>query len=41
MDTFVLKRKMFCPKVKKQDVELAEKAFGQLINKRSDWQFDT
>ena len=30
MDTFVPKRKIFCPKVKKQDVELAEKAFGQL-----------
>ena len=26
-----LKRKMFCPKLKKQDVELAEKAFSQLI----------
>ena len=26
------KRKIFCPKLKKQDVELAEKAFGQLKN---------
>ena len=25
------KRKMFCPKLKKKDVELAERHFGQLI----------